>query len=111
MSAMDLSEVQDFSVSSKMKSGGQQNVFGMQMSAVQGGGGGGGGGNGKGSKLDSMLSRLMKKNNVVSWFRREFVYQRIKINLSSVSLSPFSQSPWKKRRRARRARNASWTRS
>lgn len=76
MSAMDLSEVQDFSVSSKLKSGGQQNVFGMQMSAVQGGGGGGGG-NGKGSKLDSMLSRLMKKNNVVSWFRREFVYQRI----------------------------------
>lgn len=64
MSAMDLSEVQDFSVSSKSKSGGgQQNVFGMQMSAAQAGGGGG---NGKGSKLDSMLSRLMKKNNVVS---------------------------------------------
>lgn len=59
----DLSEVQDFSISSKMKSGGQQNVFGMQLGGNQGGGGGGGG---KGSKLDSMLSKLMKKNNVVS---------------------------------------------
>lgn len=58
---IDLSEVQDFSISSKGKSG-QQNVFGMQM----GGGASGAGGNGKGSKLDSMLSKLMKKNNVVS---------------------------------------------
>lgn len=58
---IDLSEVQDFSISSKGGKGsgsGQQNVFGMQM---------GGGGGGKGSKLDSMLSKLMKKNNVVSW--------------------------------------------
>lgn len=55
---IDLSEVQDFSISSKGKSGGgQQNVFGMQL---------GGSGGGKGSKLDSMLSKLMKKNNVVS---------------------------------------------
>lgn len=56
---IDLSEVQDFSISTKGKSGNQQNVFGMQM-------GGGGGGAGKGSKLDSMLSKLMKKNNQVS---------------------------------------------
>lgn len=62
---IDLSEVQDFSISSKMKSGGgQPNVFGMQMGGA--GQGGTGGGSGKGSKLDSMLSKLMKKNNVVS---------------------------------------------
>lgn len=62
---IDLSEVQDFSMSSSKgggkSSGHSQNAFGLALSAASGSSGGG-----KGHKLDSMLSKLMKKNNVVS---------------------------------------------